>query len=139
MKKNVEVTMFLKKAVNSDSSKQSPLQKKMKRLEQGRMITQDIVNKLDIQGMGLYEIASALAVPTVTVSIYLERLARKGKIEDISRYVSVEKQKEIEDTFKLLQSSNIKKVKDYLRDNSSIEEIRIVRGNLQYKERQNLF
>ena len=116
-------------------NKKSPLQKKeeKKRLRPKISLT-DIYN-LCKKNVSLSDIANKFGISPISTAIYIERLLRKEYEINIDLYVQPEKRSEIEDTFLALQTSSIKRVKESLQDMVTEEEIRIVRGYMQGKQR----
>ncbi len=114
------------------ASKMNPLQKK-KALQ--KKVSPKQVLKLCEEKLSLEKIASQLGISKLSVATLIERAIRKGGNININFYVPSHIQNEIEEAFFILQTSNIKRISEHLKERATIEEIRIVRGYLQYKQR----
>lgn len=115
------------------NKRKNPLQRKVEKQAQQKKVSPDVVLKLCREKFSLDETASRLGVSTVSVAIYIERLLRKGDEIDVNCYVSPPKQTDIEEAFLTLRTSSVDRVATYLKGSATVEEIRIVRGYLQYK------
>lgn len=116
-------------------SKKSPLQKKEERKRLRPKISLTDIYNLCKRNVSLSDIAKKLGISPVSTATYIERLLRKGYEVNIDLYVQSEKRSEIEETFLTLQTSSIKRIKESLQDRATEEEIRIVRGYMQGKQR----
>lgn len=125
---------LLKKGSEVTDHTKGPLQKKEDKRKSRQKVSANDVYKLCEKEKSLNEIAQQLGLSTVSVSIYIERLLRKGYTINIDSYIQPEKKRDIEEMLLTLQTSSIKRVAENLHDRATVEEIRIIRGYLQGKQ-----
>jgi predicted DNA-binding protein YlxM (UPF0122 family) len=116
-------------------NKKSPLQKKEERKRLRPKISLADIYTLCKRNVSLSDIANKFGISPISTATYIERLLRKGYEVNIDLYVQSAKRNEIEETFLTLQTPSIKRIKESLQDRATEEEIRIVRGYMQGKQR----
>ncbi len=114
----------------------NPLQLKKKRLANQKKISKEQLLALCEKYSSLEEIALSCNCSTLTISIQLERLFKKGELTNLSQFVNTNKQARIEETLLSPQGSSLKKVNAFLKNQCTEEEIRLVRGHLFYTMQQ---
>src|SRR4030042_89792 len=117
-------------------SRLNPLQKKLANRKAQKKISIDNLRAACIGSNSLEELADKLDVSCHRVAVYLERYLRKGEKLDISLLVPKEKQGEIEEQFTTLQTASIPRVLEQMHGRVTKGEIRIVRGYLQGRLRE---
>ncbi|MBN1983268.1 MAG: hypothetical protein JW795_17160 [Chitinivibrionales bacterium] len=106
-----------------------------------QQVHQDVA-QLCTAGETLEGIVNRLNITFKQAAASIERLVRLGAIDEsaLTKYVSVEKQREIIDAFQVLQTSSITAVLRTIQENGSRDilehEVRIVRGLLVRRRRE---
>jgi ATP-dependent DNA helicase RecQ len=92
--------------------------------------------KLHQQGMSIDEIAQERSIKATTVIRHLSDLIEKNEVIDISLLVPVNKQQVIWKVLDILGDVALTPIKEYLGDDYSFDEIRIVRGMWKRKNKK---
>lgn len=118
-----------------NSNKLNPLELKQRNI---RVSSKDVLRACR-EGDNLDQIAKRFKVSRLSAGKLVERLLKKGEQIPLNQFINKECERLIEDSINLLQSSSLKKIVEYLKGQALEEEIRIVRGSLIGKYRDNDF
>lgn len=110
----------------SNSKKLNPLELKKQNI---RITGKDVMEACK-EGNNLEQIAERFNVSRVSAGKLIERLLKKGEDITIGQFISSERESEIEDAINMIQSSSIKKLVEYFKGKIPEEEIRLVRGSM---------
>jgi ATP-dependent DNA helicase RecQ len=90
--------------------------------------TELVTLQLYQQGLGIEEIAQERKLRSTTIIRHLSDLIEKDQSIDISQLVDLEKQKKIRQVLDILGDISLTPIKEYLGDDYSFDDIRLVRG-----------
>lgn len=135
-KRNSDISKMLQSGSSIDNvSKLNPLELKQKNIK----ISGNDVLRACNEGDNLDQISDRFNVSRLSAGKLVERLLKKGEQLPLSQFIDSERESIIEDAINFVQSSSLKRVVEYLKNQIPEEEIRLVRGSLIGKYKNNDF